>query len=347
MTFAPKKMLRATAAAAGLALAVQFGTAGAAAETLLFNNFVPQGSIYYTHGIETFKKAVEEATDGDLTIDITPSTLAPADAQPEMLQTGVADIAIFATSWHAEQFVLSDISALPFSGESSEAASVATWRTHEAYFADAPPIPGVKMLSYFRLTPKTLFTVGKEIKSPADIDGLKVQTITANGAAIVEALNGIAVERPQVHSYEMLNSGVVDATYTEFPSLFGFKSSELVNHVYEMPQTGVASIVAIGMNEDRFNSLSPEHQEAILAASGETWARTIGGEWDRRMPVLRDKLVEAGATLNRASDDMLDPIKPTLDGFTARWMEAASGLGIDAQAARAYYLEQFAEADAE
>jgi len=331
----------------GLALSVSFGASSASAENLLFNSFVPQGSIYYTHGIATFKQAVEEASGGDLTIDITPSTLAPADAQPEMLQTGVADIAIFATSWHAEQFVLSDVSALPFSGESSEAASVATWRTHEEYFAETPPFPGVKMLGFFRLTPKTMFTVDQEIKSPADIAGLKVQTITANGAAIVEALGGIAVERPQVHSYEMLNSRVVDATFTEFPSLFGFKSSELVNHVYEMPQTGVASIVAIGMNEDRFNALSEEHQAAIMSASGEVWARTIGGEWDNRMPKLRDTLTGEGATLNRASDDMLDPIKDTLDGFTAAWMEAAKGLGVDAEAARAYYLEQFEAVDAE
>lgn len=331
----------------GLALALQLGAGGVAAETLLFNNFVPQGSIYYTHGVASFKAAVEEATGGSLSIEITPSTLAPADAQPEMLQTGVADIAIFATSWHAEQFLLSDISALPFSGESSEAASIATWRTHEAFFAAEPPIPGVKMLSYFRLTPKTLFTVDREITALEDFEGLKVQTITANGAAIVEALGGIAVERPQVQSYEMLNSRVVDATFTEFPSLFGFRSSELVNHVFEMPQTGVASIVAIAINEDRFNALSAEHQEAILAASGEVWASTIGGEWDRRMPALRGQLEEAGATLNRATDAMLSPIKETLDGFTAAWMEAAAARGVDAEAARAFYLKAFADLSGE
>jgi TRAP-type C4-dicarboxylate transport system substrate-binding protein len=323
------------------------GAGNALSDTLLFNNFTPTGSIYYTHGVNYFKETVEDLTKGELGVEITPSTLAPADGQVEMLQYGVADVAIAATSWHPEEFLLFDVGALPFSGESSLAGSVATWRTYERYFKDAYDIPGTKLLGLFVHTPKTLFTIDREVRDLTDIAGLKVQTVTRAEAEILAALGATAVERAQVHSYEMLNSRVVDATSTEYPALFGFRSAELINHIFEMPQTGIASIVVIFMNEDRFNALSKEHQQAVLDATGERWVRHISAEWDRRLPVLRDQLTSRGATFHRAEDSMFEPIRDVLDRFEQNWLDAAAARGVDAKAARAFFLEEYAKLAAE
>lgn len=327
---------------AALALATMAGLGSASAETkLLFNSFIPTTSVYYTHGIAAFKEAVETASEGRISIEITPATLAPADSQVEMLQGGVADLAIFATSWYPDQLLFQNVSVLPFSGESSLASSVALWRTHEKFFEPAMDLPGVKLLSLYRNPPKILFTVTKEIQKPEDMRGLKVQVVTSEGSQIFQSLHSIPLQRPQVQAQELLSGGVVDGTYTEYLTAVGFNIAEEVKYGFEMPMLGDSSVIALAMSEGAFLSLSEEDRAIITEAAGEAWARTIGGEWDNRTPLIREKLIADGIKIHSSSDDMFDGIKDTLEKSTAGWMEAVSRRNVDAAAARAFYLEQF------
>lgn len=333
-----KKIIAALMLASTLGLGL--GTANAETK-LLFNSFVPTTSIYYTHGIIAFKEAVETASQGRIKVEITPATLAPADGQIEMLQGGVADVAIVATSWYQEQFLLQNVAVLPFSGDSSRASSVALWRTHEKFFDAAMDIPDVKLLSLYRSPPKILFTSKKEVEKVEDIKGLKIQVVTEEGSKIFEALGGIPLRRPQVQAQELLSGGVVDGTYTEYLSAVGFNIAEEVKYGLEMPMLGDSSIIALAMSDAAFQALSEEDRAIVLKAGGEAWARTIGGEWDNRTPSIREKLIAGGIKIHTSTPEMFDGIKDTVEKFSADWTKAVSARNVDAAAARAFYLEQF------
>src|SRR5690606_22935253 len=108
-----------------------------ATTTLVFNNFVPQSSVYFKKGVESFKEAVEKGTEGRVRIEITPSTLAPPNGQFEMVQNGIADLAIFSPAFLGNKITLPNVATLPGSGQKSEAGSVALWRTYEKHLEKA------------------------------------------------------------------------------------------------------------------------------------------------------------------------------------------------------------------
>ncbi|MCT8973531.1 TRAP transporter substrate-binding protein DctP [Microbaculum marinisediminis] len=308
---------------------------------MIFNNFVPTGSVYYTHGILPFKEAVEAGTEGRVKIEITTATLAPPGGQFEMVQSGIADLAIFSPSFLGNKILLPNVASLPFSGVSAEAGSVALWRTYDKYFRDANEFAGVKLLGLMRFRSKVLFTSDREVTSLPDIAGLKVQVVPGAGAEVLKVLGATPIPHPQVQAHELLNSGVIDGTLTEFLAVVGFKADGEVEHILEFPDGIVASVLSLLINEDRFAELSPEDQQVVLDAAGETFARTLGSELDALTPALRDKMVEQGKTLNEAGSEFLAPVRDGLVELETNWIAEADGRGVDGRAARDYYLEQY------
>lgn len=334
-------------AMAGLLVGMATGQAAVAQTTLVFNNFVPTGSVYYTHGILPFKEAVEEGTEGRVLVDITDATLAPPGAQLEMVQSGVADLAIWSPSFLGNKIMLTNVASLPGSGEESMPGSVALWRTQEKFFTEANEFEGVKLLGLMRFRSKVLFTRDTEVQSLEDLAGLKIQSVPGAGPNALAALGATPIPQPQVQAHELLNSGVIDGTLTEYLAIYGFNTADEVNYALEFPEGLVASALSLIMNEDKFAGLSPEDQQVVLDATGETWSRILGGELDSQTPPLRETMKSEGKTVASAGADFFEPVRSKLDALEQAWLTAAGKRGIDAEAARAYYLQQYEAVAAE
>lgn len=321
--------------------------AAKAATTLVFNNFVPQSSVYYKKGIEAFKETVEKGTNGRVRIEITPATLAPPDGQLEMVQSGIADLAIFSPTFLRNKISLPNVATLPGSGKKSEPGSVALWRTHEKYLAKAGEWEGVKLLGLMRFDAKVLFTSSRQVKSLRDLHGLKVQAVPGAGPEVLSILGATPVPYAQVQAHELLSSGVIDGTFTEYDAVVGFNMADKVKHIVEFPEGLASSVLSLIMSEDSFNALSPEDQKVILGAGGEAWARSLGGALDEGSRILRERMVEEGKTLLEAGPEFSDPVRPALNELKAKWIETAAGRGVDGEAAIEYYLDQYRQVDAE
>lgn len=322
-------------------------TATHAATTLIFNNFVPPGSVYYKQGIETFKQAVEAGTQGRVRIEISAATLAPPSGQFEMVQNGVADLAIFSPAFLGNKITLPSVATLPGSGRLSEAGSVALWRTHQKYFEPASEWEGVKLLGLMRFDAKVLFTGSRQIKSFRDLHGLKIQAVPGSGPDVLSILGITPVPYPQVQAYELLSSGVIDGTLTEYDAVVGFNVADKVNHIVEFPEGIVASVLSLIINEERFNALTPEDRKVVLAAAGEAWARTLGGALDAGSAWHRARMLTQGKTLLETSPAFLEPVREALGKVETNWIASASKRGVDGAAARAYYLEQYRAVEGE
>jgi TRAP-type C4-dicarboxylate transport system substrate-binding protein len=339
--------VRHTLAFATLALGLAAAPVAHAETTLIFNNFVPTGSVYFTQGILPFKEAVETGTQGRVKIDITDATLAPPNGQFEMVQTGIADIAIFSPAFLGNKIMLPNVAGLPGSGVGSRAGSVALWRTHQEFFAPAQEWDGVTLLGLMRFDSKVLFTASRQVGQLSDLQGLKVQAVPGSGPAVLEVLGATPVPHPQVQAHELLSSGVIDGTLTEYDAVVGFNAADKVNHIFEFPEGIVASVLSLIINEDRFAALSPEDQKVVMEAGGEFWARTLGGALDAGTARHRERMLAEGKTWAEADAAFLEPVRAGLQALEATWLEEATRRGIDAGAARAHYLEQYRAVAAE
>lgn len=328
-------------AVATVVLSMAAGTAAHGQTTLIFNNFVPTKSVYYTHGIVPFKEAVEERTQGRVQVEITTATLAPPGAQLEMVQSGVADLAIWSPSFLGNKIMLPNVASLPGSGEESMPGSVALWRTQEKYFFGANEFEGVKLLGLMRFRSKVLFTRNAQVKTLDDMSGLKIQAVPGAGPNALASLGATPIPRPQVQAHELLSSGVIDGTMTEYLAVFGFNAADEVNHALEFPEGLVASVLSLIMNEDKFDALSPQDRQVVLDAAGEAWSRILGGELDSRTPPLRDQMRADGKTVAIADPGFFEPVRDKLQALESDWLSAAAERGVDAEAARAYYLQQY------
>ena len=130
----------------GCALAGMLATATAhsADYTLTISSWAPP-----THGLNAnmwpnLIQMIEEATDGKVTAEIKYG-LAPPPAQMDLVMDGAADMTVIFHGYQPGRFAATKLIELPGYDGNAEAASVAYWRVHEKYLAEADEHRGVKL----------------------------------------------------------------------------------------------------------------------------------------------------------------------------------------------------------
>src|SRR5690606_4330659 len=111
--------------------------------------WVPPTHHFQTEIMEPWAKEVERATSSRVKIEFTSAALGPPNRQFDLALNGVADITTSNHGYTAGRFPLTQMVELPFVGDQAEALSVAYWRVHEKYLAEADEHRGVKLLTVF------------------------------------------------------------------------------------------------------------------------------------------------------------------------------------------------------
>ena len=136
------------------------------------------------------------------------------------------------------------------------------------------------------------FTSNKPIKTPADIQGLKLRLPQLpTWIAVWKAVGALPVPVALTELFSALQTGVADASEGDVSQIHSFHLDEVQSYLSltgHLVQTG-----ALTINKSFLESLSPAHQEIIRAAGMEAskWAseKIITGEKD-----LIDDLVKKG-----------------------------------------------------
>jgi TRAP-type C4-dicarboxylate transport system substrate-binding protein len=90
---------------------------------------------------------------------------------------------------------------------------------------------------------------------------------------------------------------------------------------------------AIIMNPKKFESLSKEDQDAIMAVTGEKISAYAGSKWAAADKVGYETAKAAGTTVSEATPEMVDQLKKVAATLEADWIKRASGKGYDPAAA--------------
>ena len=97
---------------------------------------------------------------------------------------------------------------------------------------------------------------------------------------MARALGASAFVKPAPESYELLSSGVADGTFFPLELIISFKLGSVVKYATLFPGGFYGSAFGFFMNEDKWNKLSKQDQDAIASVSGEALARLAGKAWD-------------------------------------------------------------------
>jgi len=120
-----------------------------------------------------------------------------------------------------------------------------------------------------------------------------------------------------------------------FESRAGFKLTEVAKNVYEIPGGLYRGSFAYLMNQDVFDGLPTDIQQALNEeVFGEPASRMVGAVWDEIDAGGRAATEAAGDnTINAASAADLAAYKPISENIIKNVLAEIGGKGIDAEAA--------------
>lgn len=293
-------------------------------------------------GLEIWAEQVEEASGGDLRINITYPPVDPRDLM-DRVRSGIADIAWMTHGYTTGRFVLTDMIELPGNGGNAEQGSRAYWNVY---------MDEVGLREHRGVTPLALFTHGPgmihtsdPIASGEEFKGLKIRTGGGVQAAIADGLGLVTVAAPVTKAQEMLSQGVADGVMFSIETIRSFNLGDLVTHHYHYPGNLYGSSMAIIINSSVLDGLTDDQREALWSVSGGHLSALIGSAWDGADQAAIDAF--GADRVITMEGDVLDAVDRATDGLDEAWVARAREAGLDDPAAVLQRLHDEIAAQAE
>ena len=334
------KSLQRFAACAAVALVATCASGVVSAQTVLtMSSWVPP-THSLTKDLVAWGQAVEKATEGRVKFQMLPKHPSAAPGTFDAVRDGLVDVSFVTASYTPARHPLPLLAELPGAGATAEINSVAFSRIHWKYLQKANEYKGVKLLAVFTHGPAQMFTVNKQVNSVADLAGMKIRTGGGISEASAKLLGASPFVKPAPESYELLSSGVADGTFFPAESIKSFNLDRVVKYATVFPGGFYCSAFGFFMNEDKWNKLSKQDQDAITSVSGETLARNIGKSWDAADKVGYDALKAAGVTISEASPAFVAEVRKRTEPLVQDWIKTANAKGMDGAKAYAEFHEE-------
>lgn len=331
-----KYWMKQALAGAALVAATGLGWSAANAETVLrMNNWLPPQHSQLVMVMKPWAENVAKATDGRVKIEVTDASLGAPPRQYDLAVDGVADITFGVTGYTPGRFKLPGVAELPLVAQKGEARSVALWKAHEKYFAQANEFSDVVLLGLYAHGAGRILTTGAA-GPVTDLDKYAGKKFRVGGGIIQDiniALGGVNVAAPANEVYEILSQGVADGTLLPLEAYPSFNLSGVIKHATAIPGGFYSSVWFAVMNKDKFESLSKEDQDAIMSVSGMELAKLGGSSFDAADAAAAEIMAKDGVEMLTASDAFVASLKEKLAPVEAKWIADADSLGIDGKAA--------------
>jgi TRAP-type C4-dicarboxylate transport system substrate-binding protein len=221
-----------------------------------------------THGqskaAADWAKEIEKRTNGRVKINVFSSgTLTPADQTYDGAVKGISDIGMSCFAYTRGRFPVMEVLDLPMGYPNGRTAT----RVANDFFMKFKPkeLDGVKVLYIHAHGPGLLHTL-KPVQSLQEMKGMKIRS-TGLSAKVVEMLGAVPVAMPQGGTYEALQRGVVDGTFTPIETLKSWKQAEVIKYTTDSSGVGYTTAMFVVMNLKKWNALPKDIQEIFEAVS--------------------------------------------------------------------------------
>lgn len=282
--------------AAGLAM-----PATAADVTIRLGHLNPEDPFQSHSGAmaAVFKSLVESASNGAIEVKLFPNGQLGKDNEViEQVSAGIIESCISSSGGVAQHYPLVGVFDIPFAFPNIGVASRVISKDSafgKKFIADMEAKTGLKTLGLIDSGGFFAFTNSKRpIKTVEDMKGLRIRTMTLpTHEAIISSLGGNPTPLPWAEVYTALQTGVADGEMNPIPIIAFAKFDEVQKYLSITNHVITPYIWTI--NQDFFNSLSPEHQEIVMWASevateaGRGVSRVIEAS-DRGLPKLAQKM---------------------------------------------------------
>ncbi|MEI3612155.1 TRAP transporter substrate-binding protein [Pseudogracilibacillus sp. SO30301A] len=294
-----------------------------------FSHFFPP-THFMEEEVQQFAAELDDATDGRIQITSYPgASLAAPDEHFDAAATGSIDFGLSVHGYTPNQFPMTSVMELPFMSESSVEGSKTLWELYNEFEEFNDEYAGTVPLWLYTTDPAQLYTVDKPVKSIDDLKGMRIRSPSPETSEWLEALGATPVSMPMNENFEALERGVVDGTIAPWEAVKTWGLDEVIK--YATVGNFYSTTMFVVMNEDVFNSFSPEDQETIQELTGDKMIEKTGEVFDQFGQEAIEQAKEKGVEIYELSDDELaewsEYINPTIEN----WIDNVEEKGLPGQ----------------
>ncbi len=308
------------------ALAVGLGAAApamAADLDLVMSSWLPPRHPIVVNAIKPWAEQVEEVTEGRVSIRVLGKPLGAPPAHFDMARDGVADITYGLHSFSQDdRFDKSEVGQFSFLGEDAVETSKAFWTVYTEDLDAVADHEGTKLLGLFVHGPGVLHNNQRKIETPDDFAGLKIRVPGGYTGDLMEALGATPIFISSTEVYEQLSRGVIDGATFTYEALTAFNLTDDIKYSMTVPGGLYNTTWFLVMDQDKWDQISPEDQQAIEEISGLAFAERVGKAWNDADAAAMAEIDAAGVEVHKANDEVLAAIKDVASTLEKEWAES-------------------------
>ncbi|MBZ0162455.1 MAG: TRAP transporter substrate-binding protein [Notoacmeibacter sp.] len=285
-----------------------------------------------TQMLEPWAKAVEENSGGRVKIEIYPA-MSLGGRPPELVQQvrdGVVDLVWTVNGYTPGLFPRSEAFELPFVYVNDpKAANLAMYDLFESDLKEE--YKGVEVMFLHVHAGQAIHMRDKLVRSPSDMEGLKMRIPTRTGAWIIEALGASPTAMPVPELPQALSKGVVDGAFIPWEIIPPLKIQEQTKYQIEghdLARFGTTTF-QVSMNKARWDSLPDDIKKAFKDASGPEWWAEVGDIWRASDDFGIKLATDAGNEHIILTEEETNAFREKLEPVVQRWIDEVSAQGID------------------
>lgn len=248
---------------------------------LRFNSMYSPKHPINRHAFGPWIKEVEKRTEGRVKVTLFPSSaLATVREAYDATMSGVCDIAVSCPTYAPGRFPLSTVISLPMLGYTkAETNALTMWELYEKFSQLRAEYSEVKLLWLYANPSFQLHFTKRPVHKLEELKGMVVGSGSAMGLRILKRLGAAPENLPMVDVYLALQKGVVEGSLLPYAPMKPHKIAELTHYHTDADLLCVSFYVV--MNLEKWNSISPQDQNAISEIIGRYGARLCGSVFDK------------------------------------------------------------------
>jgi len=289
--------------------------------------------------LQGWANEAEKITNGRVKFQMLPKHPSAPPGTFDAVREGLVDLSYVTASYTPARHIMPMLPELPGAGDTALVNSVAYSRIHWKHLHKVGEYKGVKLLGVFTHGPGQMFTK-RPVHNINDVQGLKIRTGGGVAEAVAKALGTSAFVKPAPESYELLKSGVADGVFFPMESIISFKLDTVLEQATLFPGGMYSSAFGFFMNEEKWNKLPKQDQDAIDKISGEWIARHAGQSWDEADRKGLEVLKKSGVKIVNADPAFVAEVKKRSAPIIEDWVQKASAKGVDAAKILAEFREE-------
>ena len=280
-----------------------------------------------------FIEELEKASNGEITV--IPYWGASLMEGAEILggvRDGVADMGFVNINYYPNQLLIN--SAFNLFPEGPSSYENIAWAFEEAYeripelnqeFLDQ----GQRIVYKYGVTPYA-GTFTTPVESLEDMEGLRARAASRWYLNLLEGVGATPVSLPWGDLYQALQTNSIDGVFTNIDGIHRSSLDEAAPNIFFMPDLWLAIPFIITINEAKWQSLTPEQQEAFDVAA-ENARERFSDVWDETIDSILQAQKDAGYNVVMAADEDVETFAnlPEVQANQEMWAEEARAAGVE------------------